>query len=294
MFTVNFDEQTQREIDQLANGIIYIEHIEAVLERFYHDAGYIVINAIHDVLGHSSLYKLHEEYARRKEENPFKFTPPGKDPDQPLILTGTLYHSLHASVDAGGAYITVSSIPVMGGMARGFQFRNDMHKAETIKKSKDRRPYVRRQKMTNAANVAEYAGKWEEKTHFMEIGLAKAEPELVARLQELMYGAYLGVLGGGFGGGVSGGSLNEFSASSKFGYGKYRGGLYNELGEVNVEGVERIGATYESGIYSGGTSLSGMSQSLQIEEFYGNPLDSSGVRLAPYVPGAPTGASDIE
>jgi hypothetical protein len=204
MFTLEFDEQTLATMELILNGT-FIEHIEAVLQRFYQQAGGIIKYFIQQQLGHDDLYHLDPEYAKRKLENPFMYRVAGKDADQPLILSGTLYNSFTVTVSQNSVSVGIQPSLIASRRALGFQFRRQAtglsDNAREI-----RRSIASRRKITpiNATYVAEYAQKWEDRTHFMEKALRQAEPVLVELLGEYISNAIEGLVWGGWSGNSSG------------------------------------------------------------------------------------------
>jgi len=80
-----------------------------ILREFETEVGKIVVEAVQGVLGHDSLYKLNPEYAARKSSFPGYRTLPGKDPDQPLILTAAMHDAVTAT--RSGNEVTIAVDP---------------------------------------------------------------------------------------------------------------------------------------------------------------------------------------
>ena len=79
-----------------------------VIKRFQVVAGELVVNAVKDVLGKDDLYTLSEEYAKRKPRIKGFKRVAGKDPDQPLILSGDMFENVVASFDGDTMCIQLS------------------------------------------------------------------------------------------------------------------------------------------------------------------------------------------
>lgn len=80
------------------------------LERRIAEAvGPLLVEGVRGVLGTDELYRLSPEYAKIKPGLPGYRRQAGKDPDQPLILTGDLYDSVESVPIAGGVRVQVAA-----------------------------------------------------------------------------------------------------------------------------------------------------------------------------------------
>lgn len=122
-----------------------------VMPRFAHDAGQLILDAVRSLLGTSQIYTLSPEYSVRKQKLKQFRRIPGKDPDQPLILSATgIYWGLSARKSGNSLVIDID--PSAGINPRGF----------------------------------DYAEFWEKNTHYLEQGLAMVEPQLADLLTDII------------------------------------------------------------------------------------------------------------
>jgi hypothetical protein len=84
-----------------------------VLKRFSDEAGKLVEDALHDILGTEEAYVLSPEYAAQKPSIAGYQHVPGKPPDQPLILTAAMFNSIEFEVKGATTtiYFNADKIP---------------------------------------------------------------------------------------------------------------------------------------------------------------------------------------
>lgn len=123
-----------------------------ILPRFQREAGNLVVQAIQDVLGSSDIYELKPSYSAKKIAGKVARLKriSGKAADQPLILTGEMYNALQ--------WRKVGDVLIIE-IADGKAIHGD----------------------------TDYAAMWDEKTQFMEQGLAAVEDQLDELLLNIIF-----------------------------------------------------------------------------------------------------------
>lgn len=124
--------------------------MKTIRDRFQSEAGTLVLDAIRNHLGTDSIYQLSPGYAARKPLLPEFRRFPGKSKDQPLILSGEMYHALTVIPDGDGFRVQLEDGQAVSG--RGF----------------------------------DYGEWWEEITSFLELGLADVEDHLPEMLADII------------------------------------------------------------------------------------------------------------
>lgn len=123
--------------------------VSRILRRFAADAKSLIVSAVQSTLGHASLYTLTPDYSRRKPKSKDFVRFAGKDPDQPLILSGQMYYSVDVVMSGDNLVLQLTPNATQ---KRGF----------------------------------DYGAFWEQQTQFLEKGLAIVEDQLAQLLLNII------------------------------------------------------------------------------------------------------------
>lgn len=163
----------------------------------------LILRGIKSILGTEQMgMTMDAKYAERKLENPFLVRIAGKAALQPGILSGALYYGMEARVDALGILVYVKNARA-GTRARTFQRTADP--AEYLSRLRESEGKPRKQmtdkqaqglRNVRVANINEYAGILNERTHFMMKGFKVIEREFVAKFEAMLVDELSNALGG--------------------------------------------------------------------------------------------------
>ncbi len=183
-FKIEVDRATVNQIRKLEIMFATNEWFQHVMIEFYRVAAPIIRKHIQMQLGHDILKTLADWYQELKVTNPYLYKPPTEvDADQPLILTGEMYKSIHVEVAPSVVIVTFNPVAVD---ARAAAYMQQYRR----KSSRTGVQRITRRRAASAVNVSArldtYGAVWEHRTHFMELGVVAAIPKLDALLGVLI------------------------------------------------------------------------------------------------------------